>query len=205
MWDVFFYNLLCHGHDLCYSSLIVCAEKSGTVSGDQGSSLQICQMWEILEGKGVFAFSKLYIGSIIVRDNLGIHILPGKIRCSIHVGNEADCRLVLKACCRRDDSIDIAFVINAHILYSNTFQLLCQLISKIKLAAGRWHYFLLILTCGIYLYIIQQSFVCTHFDFSFFILNYPFRAFIVIRFTTPQRQKRTCLLQFFQLRKLAAK
>ena len=111
-------------------------------------------MWEIFQGKSIFTVSQLYITAVVLRDDLWIYVFSGKIRCCVHMCDKADGWSLFHAFCSRDHAINIALIINAHVLNSYLFQFLCQLFSQVKLAAGGRHVLLLILACGIYFHII---------------------------------------------------
>ena len=83
-----------HGiHDLSDTGLVVCSQKSGSVSCDDGLTFIIKELRELawLEAESRYALQR-NLAAVIVLDDLWLHVVAWCIRCSVGVSDETDSR-----------------------------------------------------------------------------------------------------------------
>src|SRR5699024_11214216 len=118
------------------------------VDRNKRSSLHILQMRELLDREHSSAVSKLHILSVVILDNLRMDVLSGEIHHSIHMGDQADGRLILIAGSSRDLRVEITHVIELHFFNPYVFQLLHKKPAQIKLSLRRRNGLAGLVTCG---------------------------------------------------------
>ena len=114
-----FLNQLFSGNkNFCYPGLVVAAEKSGAVCGNQCFSDLFPQRGEFFGRKAQSALQRNR-RSVIVFDNLRLNIFPADTAVSIHVSDESNCMLSGIRC--RDAAINISFFVQKSIFDTDLF------------------------------------------------------------------------------------
>ena len=150
------------GQDLCHTGLVVCAQQGGAVGGDQGLTLEVGQEGEGGDLHHHAGGGQGDIAAVIILVQDGGNTLAGSIGGGVHVGNQAQGRLVLTAGGGGDAAVDIAVLVYPGIFDAQSLHLFHQLAGQVKLPLCRGVSAALGVGGSVNADIIQQSLVCTH-------------------------------------------
>ena len=127
-----------HGcHDFRDAGLVVRAEQGGAVRRDQGPSLERRKVGKLHGRKNSAGALEHHIAAVIVFDDLGLYILPGKAGRRVEMGDEAGRLPVLHVRGGRKGAVDVAVVADLGVLYAQSPQLIAKVAGQVELAGRR--------------------------------------------------------------------
>ena len=202
------------GHDLGHTSLVVSTQQGGAVGGDQGLALHGCQ-----EGEGGHLHhhaggGQSHVAAVVVLVQDGVHVLAAGIRGGVHVGDEAQCGLVLAAGSGGQAAVDVAVLVHTGILHAQSLELLHQLVGQVKFPGGGRVRTGFGIRGGVHPDIIQKSFISAHkrhtplfVDWKIVFANIQSLSYPLFRFLTTFFAHKTIKIQRFNsfLKKVHAK
>ena len=168
--DVLLLNTLHCGHNLGDAGLVVRAQQSGAVGGDQGLALPVGQLGEFFHGHVLAGTGKQHVAAVVVLKHLGLHVLAGGGGSGVHVRHKAQSGLFLIAGGGGQSAVHIALLIHRGIGHAQLLELLHQQVGQIKLAGGGGMAGALLVGGGVDGYILQKAFIRAH-DYTSFLLR----------------------------------
>jgi len=124
------------GHDLGHTGLVIGAQQGGAVGGDQGLALHRGQEGESGNLHHHAGGGQGHVAAVVVLVQDGVHVLAAGIGGGVHVGDEAQCGLVLAAGSGRQAAVDVAVLVHTGILHAQSLELLHQLVGQVKFPGG---------------------------------------------------------------------
>ena len=125
------------GQDLRHTGLVVGTQQRGAVGGDEGLALQVFQEGEGGDLHDHAGGGQGDVAAIVVLVQDGVHVLTGSVRCGVHVGDEAQRRLVLAAGGGGEGAVDVAVLIHKGVLDADGLQILHKDMGQVELPLGR--------------------------------------------------------------------
>jgi len=157
-----FQHRLHSGHDLGHTSLVVSTQQGGAVGGDQGLALHRGQEGESRNLHHHAGGGQGHVAAVVVLVQDRVHVLTAGIRGGVHVGDEAQCGLVLAAGSGGQAAVDVAVLVHTGILHAQSLELLHQLVGQVKFPGGGRVRTGFGIRGGVHPDIIQKSFISAH-------------------------------------------
>ena len=131
-------DFLAGGQNLGNARLIVGPEDRRPVRCDQGVSLQLFQLWEVVRREDPTARAQRKIFPVIIRDDPGADIYAGKVAVGnrIQVGDQGDAGIPFSARGGRQEAVHIGMFIHLGITEAEPRHLFFQKQAQIPLAFG---------------------------------------------------------------------